>query len=82
MDYFIEVLYLKSKKAKKIIDGVIPNNQDFYKLGNLLNKSFNKETYDNITQNTDIFKLTWKTQFKKNKFNNTFYDYIINKDSF
>ena len=53
-------------------------NPDLFNLVGLLNHKFNYQKWHKLNQNTEMFKLTYKMHFSKEK--NTFYDFIMKMD--
>lgn len=83
VDYCMKLLYIYVEPIKKVLDDVPENNTSRNKLVNILNTAFNSETYEQLTGESNIFKLTWKETypFVDNAGNFTFYHYILKRYS-
>lgn len=77
-DYFIEIMYLLSPKAKKIIDGVPYNNEFIHELILHLKEEYDPNYYSNLICKTKIFKLTYKKDYS-DRCANSYYDVIVRK---
>lgn len=62
--------YTETHRSKK--------NSHIFDLVNKLNHKYDPEEWDKLNQDTEMFKLTYKMHFSKEK--NTFYDFIMNID--
>lgn len=78
VDFFIDLLYTEVEEFRKLIDEVPVNNQNVQSMRLELNTIYNDETYNSICKSTELFKLTWREQFKeKNNGEATFYAKLI-----
>ncbi len=80
MDYFIYIAYTSFPIIKKYFDDVLPNNPHAREFNdNLMDKPFSKDLLFKITEDTSVFKLShrrnWKTENNGEK---TFYYYFLN----
>lgn len=78
-DYFIKLIMMKNKETAKLIQSVKTNNVNHYCLLNNISNKFDEEQYNNwITNDTNLFKLSYKYELKEfdNNNNPTYYHYI------
>ena len=84
IDYFlidqsIDLLYQYNIIVKEIIDKVPYNNPKVHELNRILAEDFDKNFFINLTADTFLFKLNWRTyadsELEKNKSN--FYHYLL-----
>ncbi|MBQ8522129.1 MAG: capsular polysaccharide synthesis protein [Clostridia bacterium] len=79
IDFLIDLVYSNNYTVKCMIDNLEPNNENNEKLVALLNEPYKEEILKKLINNTNVFKLTWKQEFKlENEGKKTFYNYIIN----
>jgi hypothetical protein len=77
-DFFMELIYRNIEEIKIIIDENSYNNINVHKLYPLLSEKFDEKKYKEITENTNLFKLSWrKEQLKKVENELTFYGKLI-----
>lgn len=67
MDYLIKIVYDNIPYAKRLIDELPFNNPQIEELQSRMSKPFDKNSYDKLinSSDTDFFKLSWRTNFKK-----------------
>lgn len=75
-DYIIKLILNHYAEIKSVFDDIPSNNPLCDELCKVLNDKFDQTIYDSLIKDTNLFKLTWKTQFKKD---GTFYEFIIHK---
>jgi hypothetical protein len=81
VDFFIDLLYTEVEEFRKLIDEVPVNNKNVQSMRLNLNTIYNDETYNSICKSTELFKLTWREQFKeKNNGEATFYAKLIQEN--
>lgn len=79
-DDFILYAYEKYPVIKDLIDEVPISNLKMHSLLPVINSQFNQVTMNDLTNNTSMFKLTYKGEFKEIvNGKETFYRYIIRK---
>ena len=77
-DDFILYAYEKYPEIKETIDAIPISNLKMHSLLPILNNEYNKNILDNLTNNTSMFKLTYKGHFVEEKNGvSTFYKYIL-----
>lgn len=80
VDYLIALAYENIGVIKKLIDDIPVNNQNNRALHNVLNKPFDKETWNKIRQTNWIHSLNWRTAYvKKDDGKDTFYKVIVDE---
>lgn len=77
LDYMIVLAQKNNKLIKQAFDEILQNNSHCDDLCYLLNKEYNDKIWNDITKDTYLFKLTWKTKFD---YGNTFYRKILNNE--
>lgn len=79
IDYIFDILYDKSREIKDAIDNVPYSNERLHDLDPILCKDFDKEVFSDLTRDTYMFKLSWKThtadELAGNK--NNYYNYLL-----
>ena len=77
-DHFIELLYNHNDEVRRIIDGVPENNANVHQLNRLLCYDFDAGRYAELTRDTYMFKLSWKTYSTKQLTDNpgSYYNYL------
>ena len=77
IDFLIELVYFNNSKVKEMIDSLDCNNENNEKLVTLLNCQYDENVFNELKSNTEVFKLTWKSQFKDvDDGKKTFYGHI------
>lgn len=84
LDYCIYIAYTSFPIIRKYFDDVLPNNPHTREFNdNLMDKPFSKDLLLKITEDTSVFKLShrrnWKTENNGEK---TFYYYFLNNQIF
>ncbi|MDO5852423.1 MAG: capsular polysaccharide synthesis protein, partial [Methanobacteriaceae archaeon] len=84
IDYFIHNFlirlgYENCKVIRKEIDKIEINNVGIYDLSQYMNIKYDEKIWDNLTNNTSFFKLSWKEKYieQDDNGNLTFYGYIL-----
>lgn len=81
VDFFMLVVYNNIDYAKQLIDNHPYNQPQLETLQEIMSEVFDKEKFDNITNNsnTDMFKLSWRMNFKKETDDGkqTFFGYFL-----
>lgn len=67
MDYIIYLGYINNSEIQKQIDSISLNNENIHELEKIINQPYQDGKYNELTKNTSIFKLSWKS----NKFEYT-----------
>lgn len=72
IDYlFLDYLIVLARKQNAYVDGafakVVPNNKNCDELLKVLSKSYDLKKWETIKQETNLFKLTWKTDFPQQR---------------
>lgn len=79
IDYLMDYAYRKFPDIKQMIDNQPANNTKRNELHYMLNKPFDKDTYQNLVKSDWIFKLSYKTPWCKSlDGEETFYGHLIN----
>lgn len=60
IDYAIDLAYKYNATVKKQIDSIQENNPQIYNLLPLLPQRYNSNSFNALTKDTSIFKLSWK----------------------
>lgn len=60
-DQFVDMLYQRDPEIREMIDAVPMNNAHVHRLGALLGNSFDKVQWAALSEDTYLFKLSWKT---------------------
>ena len=76
VDYIIYLEYSKCANIKKLIDDVPINNTNIHSLAPNLFAKYSDELYRKVTQDTNVFKLSYKFSPKKFRLENTIYKKI------
>lgn len=79
IDHIFDVCYKKFPKLREMFDKVPINNINIYTMANKLFEKYDKDTYANYLNDTNLFKLTYKFEKEKADIANTNYQFIINK---
>lgn len=79
IDYIFAITYIISKDIREQIDAIPIANRNLFKLERLLGEKYDQNMWDNLTQNTCVFKTTYKLNDKILDSKNTYYDYLLNK---
>ena len=79
IDYIFAIAYIISKDIREQIDAIPIANRNLFKLERLLGEKYDQNMWDNLTQNTCVFKTTYKLNDKILDSKNTYYDYLLNK---
>jgi len=66
IDYTVELAYQNFPECKKLLDSVPLNNPEIEGLRPLLNSAWDEKKFEDLTNSTNFFKLTWKHEFQKN----------------
>ena len=77
-DYFIATIYEEIPMFRQLIDNNKVNCNNFYRLSEVLNKTYDRNTFLTIKQDNKFHKTSWKCFFREvddNK-NPTFYGHI------
>lgn len=81
IDYLINIIYEHNEIVRKMIDNIPFNNENVHSLTKLLPNPYNEDVFSSLTQNTCLFKLSWKAfredDLKSNS--NNFYNYLRKK---
>ena len=78
LDYAVYIACTEFPECREILDSVPMVNCDIYRLGNLLNETWDLETFHAIERDTHFSKLTYKRKFYKRKFGHeTFYGHLF-----
>ena len=75
-DHIMDMAYNRYDFVKKMIDDIPINNTNVEKMVYLLNQQFNDRTLKEISQNTNMFKLSYKLNLAEG---DTFYNQLIRK---
>lgn len=79
-DQFIDMLYNNDPEIKSMIDNVEQSNLGIQNLNPILLKSYDRTIWENLTCDTSIFKLSWKSYSErqiKEAGDNTYYSCIL-----
>lgn len=81
LDYIIVLIQQHYKEIKKAFDDIEPNNPLCDELYKVLDEEYDAQKWNELTEDTALFKLTWKQSFpsKKNG-TKTFYGTLIEGD--
>lgn len=79
LDHFINFLYDSYPDIKKYIDMVPLNNPYVHALSSILDQNFNTKEWDNLTKETNMFKLSHKRYPVDYIFNSESYFHKINQ---
>ena len=80
IDYFMDILFKEDKYSSELIYLPI-QNEGLHSLRPLLNKPFEKHTYDKLTKSNVCFKLSYKLRLVEDfQGNPTFYKFIKNEN--
>ena len=81
LDYFIEIAYDNLKAVCDAIDACDINNMEIQFFMNNGNRIFRKNIWDDIVNNTWLYKLSYKADNRKSNFvgEETYYGYIMKK---
>ena len=60
-DQFVDMLYQRDPEIRRMIDEVPMNNAKVHRLGSLLGEHFETAYWATLTEDTYLFKLSWKT---------------------
>lgn len=60
LDYLFEKAYREEEEAQNVIDSIPFSNPNIGKLNNILEQAGKEKYFTEITQDTSIFKLSWK----------------------
>lgn len=79
VDYFMRLIYDYVDNAKKILDDIPENNIDRNKMITLLNTTYSYGIEEQLKNNCDLYKLSWKEQWQilDNSGNQTVYGHIL-----
>ena len=81
LDYLIVLAQRKDERIKKLFDAIIPNNRRCDDLFIALPKSYNKEYWNSLKEDTVLFKLSWKIDYPKMVHGKeTFYGRLLNRN--
>ena len=61
MDYIMYLGYINSSEIQKQIDNIFLNNENVHELEKIINQPYQIKLYKELTKNTSIFKLSWKS---------------------
>lgn len=75
IDYLMEIGYKNIDEIKLQVDSVLDNNKKLYYLVDNFSNTFNRENWNEILEDTRIFKCSYKILIKKNK--QTYYSMLI-----
>lgn len=64
LDYFLLAGYHQLPEIRKQIDSVPDNNPDVFEMYKVLNEPYTPDLFEQITQNTNLHKLTYKMELK------------------
>lgn len=79
-DYAIVLSQQHNKDIAEAFNKIQPNNPYCDELYKVLGKPYDKNTWERISKNTELYKLTWKQSFEKEiNGKETFYGKLINK---
>ena len=67
VDYMIVLAQRKDVRIAKAFQEIIPNNDCCDDLYKVLDEPYKEEIWEKLTQNTALFKLTWKQNFEEQK---------------
>lgn len=59
-DQFIDIMYQHNTEIKRMIDDVPINNPHIHDLSPILNQPFDRSKFQQLTQDTYLFKLSWR----------------------
>lgn len=79
-DQLIDILYNEHREIRNMIDQVPYSNPEVHSLNRLLLNNFNEHIYKQLTENTFLFKLSWKSYSKEDLMatSNNFFNYMKN----
>lgn len=80
IDYCIALSYDKFESVKEMIDSVPINNANIHKLSQQLFNKYNQELFNELTNNTSMFKLTYRFDKEKTTIEDTFYKKIVGEN--
>lgn len=79
LDYIFDILYKENKIIQESIDNIPYTNENLHQINPILCNNYDKEVFTNLTRNTYLFKLSWKTysneQLTSNP--NNYYNYLL-----
>lgn len=73
MDYIMYLGYITHSEIRNSIDQLHTNNVNIHMLSPIINNSFNPLKWQELIQDTYLFKLSWKTKYRET--NNTHLSY-------
>lgn len=76
IDAILRLIYEKCDNCRNQFESIPYNNPNIHNLQPLLLKHFDEKQFKIATEDTKIFKLTYKLDYEK-KDDNSFYDYIL-----
>lgn len=80
LDYLIELALRHNDYLKKMFDQIPDNNPECDELQKFLGKKYDEELWKKISENTHLFKLSWKQEYPTTIDGaDTFYGKIINE---
>lgn len=60
-DQFVDMLYQRDETIREMLDAVPFNNEHVHQLGRVLDKPYRSDHWTQMSQDTYLFKLSWKT---------------------
>ena len=81
VDFFMLAVYNNVSHAKELIDSHSYNQPQLETLQEIMSQVYDEEKYNNLTikSNTDMFKLSWRMNFKREteEGRQTFFGYFL-----
>ena len=77
LDYMIVTIKKYDEDYSNLLDSIMPNNRNCDELFKVLNDKFESDIWNDLKEETYLFKLSWKFNFKSDNVD-TFYDKLIN----
>lgn len=80
-DYVIVLTQNHNVKAKELFKSIEPNNEYCDECAKILNQPYDRNIWNRISSTTDLFKLSWKSNFIKTSDGRpTFYCHLIDRN--
>lgn len=73
-DFLKARIFATDSEARRLLDTVAPSNKNLYKLAENINKSYDKALWEEMSEDQDCFKLTYKMKFETG---DTFYHRLL-----
>lgn len=74
VDFFMARIFETDPEANQLLESVDINNNNLYKLTQNINTPYDEDLWQQLCQNEEVFKLTYKMQFIDG---DTFYKRLI-----